>query len=1722
MMKKFFTRFLAALALLTLLVPLTGWGQTKGTTDVIDNDATSSYTSGTATSSWVTNFSITGASGATYYIHTMGTKNTSNALQFNSNGFLYMTGTSTSGEVLKSITITGTSGKSLDIFAQTSAYSAAPSGSALATMSLNGSAVTYSFASNTSYTHLAIKGKASSTSIVSISIEWESAGGPTLESLSYTGTPTTTTYEDGDVFDPTGLTVYANYSDNSQVNVTADVVWTPNPLTVSTTSVTGTYGGKTVNVGSITVTAAPDPDIVLNASNSPFTATSSNTNTQTVTLGGIEYQNYGGYNYTKNSVTYLSVNPTNGYLGNNTQLCGNIKKIVVDYNTGGASYMTMYEGSSALDETTTVTPSATGTGKVTYTFTGNTGFFKFKQTTAGTYVNINSISIYLYDCSVYHVTYNANGATSGNVPTDDTEYDENNNTVTVLGNTGNLAKEHYAFGGWNTAANGSGTHYGVGEQFEISTNTTLYAEWAINKHSYILNVTGEDHGEVEIYVPDQDGWATGGAIEYGQQVTVSVTPATHYVYSIAVMAGNDPVTVENDMFTMPDSDVTITVAVTEAPTCTITFNAGTGSCATPSQSGHEQDQITLPTASPSEACALAGWEFAGWATASVSEPTTNAPTLLQGNSSYTITSDAILYAVYKLTEGGSSTSSDVTLSNGEYSGSGTSGKITWTEDYITILQEKGTSASTNVSSSYIANPRWYQDHIITLTPSSTIDSVDIFQYDGKYGLGDSNTAITNGTASVDNNHVARIIPTNGANDIVITMGAQARINGITVYYTGSTTTYNTNPACAMPVASVTVAETEVEVDANAQEGAIEVTYENLGETILADVEFYEYDGEAYTAVASTDVATVYPWITVSINNDNNNVEYVVSENAGTDSRPAYFRVYALNGDETVYSDYVTITQLTPADTYYEVQLFYALPQTGVIHVKDANNETVVHAKPGTELYLTFDPYECYTFSSWSVSNISATPAADVTVTAGHFTMPAGRVRVAAATTQSTIYEYLLVVNGVNSDDQSTCTNPLVLPTEVENVPTGFTFAGWTTNENDVEHIITEYTFTNDDPVFFYAVYGHEEGAIPGDFTLVTEAPEDWSGNYLIAYDDETFADGRIGGKDDDGSIGKAGISVKPETNLSNDGTVVNGTWGSKYYVTLEKVSTTSTTYLLKTQDGQYNYQTSNSNGLYSTKTRATAANNPLSISLDDNGYTEISIEAGAVFHYNPNQGGFFRFYSSGSQKQVYAYKQGAGTPGTIHYYTRVFFNETATDDITIAGPSIIPSGSVLNMDGNDLVNEEDNVANLVIEDGGQVKLAEGNTGVYARVQKNITGYGEGNGNWYLLCAPTRETLNANPAYPEDCPITNFMPADQTVNDETVHMFDLYKFDQNKRGAEWQNYRDPSVSSKNFISQEGRLYARKESATIEFNNVKLAAQPNEDLMYYYDNAEFAGWSLIGNAMMCNQYVALFTGNHNYVTTDYYRMNAAGTALVLCDDGAPVAPLEGIFVQAPNTAEGVFVQFSSSPIVIQSNAINLNVSFNNVIADRARVRFGEGSMLGKFNFNESATQLYIPQGNKNYAVVRSNGQGEMPVNFKAEKSGTYTISVEPENVEVTYLHLIDNRTGANVDLLANPNYTFEANKGDYANRFRLVFKTNANVEDNTATETFAYFNGSEWVINNPSTGSGSATLQVIDMMGRVLRSEQINGNTAVNINETAGIYMLRLVNGENVMVQKVVVR
>ena len=211
------------------------------------------------------------------------------------------------------------------------------------------------------------------------------------------------------------------------------------------------------------------------------------------------------------------------------------------------------------------------------------------------------------------------------------------------------------------------------------------------------------------------------------------------------------------------------------------------------------------------------------------------------------------------------------------------------------------------------------------------------------------------------------------------------------------------------------------------------------------------------------------------------------------------------------------------------------------------------------------------------------------------------------------------------------------------------------------------------------------------------------------------------------------------------------------------------------------------------------------------------------------------------------------------------------------------------------------------------------------------------------------------------------------------------------------------------------------------------------------------------------------------------------------------------------------------------------------DKAIVSFNAGDALEKYVFNKDNAQISIPQDGKDYAIACVGNEKEMPLNFKAAKNGTYTLTLDIEGMDLDYFHLIDNLTGNDIDLLhpntviagedpqiedstmlasqsLTPQYTFTSQITDYPCRFKLVFVCGDANDDNGDNETFAFYDGIAWVVSN----TGEATLQVIDVLGRIVSSQTINGNAAINVSETAGVYVLRLVNGEKVKVQKVVVR
>lgn len=365
--------------------------------------------------------------------------------------------------------------------------------------------------------------------------------------------------------------------------------------------------------------------------------------------------------------------------------------------------------------------------------------------------------------------------------------------------------------------------------------------------------------------------------------------------------------------------------------------------------------------------------------------------------------------------------------------------------------------------------------------------------------------------------------------------------------------------------------------------------------------------------------------------------------------------------------------------------------------------------------------------------------------------------------------------------------------------------------------------------------------------------------------------------------------------------------------------------------------------------------------------------------------------------------------------------------------------------------------------------------------KEITAY-SGDGGYYLIASPLNSAVN---------------PAD--VTNMLTNSFDLYAFDQAQNAQEWRNY---EAATFNLEPGKGYLYANSANVTLSFSGTPYAGDGKVTLSKT-EGTTFSGWNLIGNPFNETAYI-----NHSF-----YAMHADGTELI--GPGAttnPIEPMEGVFVIADTDGETVTFT-TEAPAKGSSLALNVTQNQGKVI-DRALVRFGDDRGLPKFQLRETSTKIYIPQDGKDYAVVSAGQVGELPVNFKAEHNGSYTMSFTNEEVSFSYLHLIDNLTGNDVDLLETPSYTFNARTTDYESRFRLMFATGSSNEG----DSFGFVNG---MGNLCIFGiEGEATIQVVDILGHVLSSETFSGSYEAKLDLTPGVYMIRLINGNDVKTQKIV--
>ena len=415
----------------------------------------------------------------------------------------------------------------------------------------------------------------------------------------------------------------------------------------------------------------------------------------------------------------------------------------------------------------------------------------------------------------------------------------------------------------------------------------------------------------------------------------------------------------------------------------------------------------------------------------------------------------------------------------------------------------------------------------------------------------------------------------------------------------------------------------------------------------------------------------------------------------------------------------------------------------------------------------------------------------------------------------------------------------------------------------------------------------------------------------------------------------------------------------------------------------------------------------------------------------------------------------------------------------------------LNLEGCHSKSEEEPI--ILVQQKAQLIT---DTEVTATVEKEINAYNanvETANGWNLIALPVAEEYTPN------APMTS-------------HTYDLYRL--NPANTMWENYKsEDHTDFTTLVNGNGYLYANSAKTTLKFEGTVKTYDENN----YIELEE--GYNLIGNPYTFN----------TYINRPYFRMNNSGTALEAVEGNVPIEPSTGIVVETTQANDQVLFT-NQAPTQSQGNltiALSQTDTGCKGIIDNAIISFDAGNQLGKFLFGRERASISIPQDGKDYAIAFSDKQGEMPINLQVVENGTYTLTVSPslnsKFLILNYLHLIDNMTGADIDLLPslrgeqiNPQvaYTFTAKTTDYASRFKLVFNANENDNDN---EPIAYINNGEIIVN------GTGTIRMIDALGRIMFTQEITtANCQLSTaNYTPGVYVLQLTNGEKAKTQKIVI-
>ena len=659
----------------------------------------------------------------------------------------------------------------------------------------------------------------------------------------------------------------------------------------------------------------------------------------------------------------------------------------------------------------------------------------------------------------------------------------------------------------------------------------------------------------------------------------------------------------------------------ELPKYTVTLNAGSGTCEASVTEISAGAGVALPTPTICD-----GWTFAGWTTSAVATETSSKPaTLLTGT--YKPTSDITLYAVYKRTEegeGGGSTPTEVS-------------KTYTFSDY-----EVGTQ---------YAEETYELDGDVTINITGCHINTQLRVYGAQPGI-------------VISEELPGRIVSMGFNmgykaDALVVYGSTNGSSWTEVGSISTTTSYK-DYTLDFGETNYTYFKLNVEGSSQIRIAKMSITYESTSGGGSSSTTYYHS-----TPDCGTTEPTVY---TITYNTNGGDKIAATSGTALPNPLPTPIREhYTFVGwytDESCTQAATAGATIDAAITLYakwEATMYtvtlnpnYPAGKTGVFKDKEGNTiagNIEVSLQSGT--------------ASQALTNFYSSIELDNYAFDGFYTQAEGgskRVNTGDITGNITFYahwkEKYTITWSVNGNTALIEPTTFAAGDNTWEMPTtdydcsGKEFVGWTTNpiiaaqDEAPDPLYTNASQFPNATATYYAVFAENTGGGgSGGYEKLTAALDDYSGEYLIVYEDGSVAF-------------NGGLSTLDATSNNISVTITEGVIASNATTDAAKFTFAKVDggYSILSASGKYIGREAESNGLNTSSTYAAGYLNTIT-------YNSITGKGGCTLKYNSaNDQNRFRYFTSG-QKAIALYKKTGGSATYTGYTTSCVTTYSITYDL---------------------------------------------------------------------------------------------------------------------------------------------------------------------------------------------------------------------------------------------------------------------------------------------------------------------------------------------------------------------------------------------------------------------------------------------------------------------------